>query len=80
MVAPNLQVILHRLETAEEEIKALRDREQAMEQRLEERDRQRAVEEQRRLLAGIAALGSVVMALLGIIWSFRGTIFKGNAP
>ena len=32
--------------------------------------------ERKKLLWGISALGSVVLALGGIIWTYRGVIFK----
>lgn len=32
--------------------------------------------EKRNLIAGISILGSVALSLIGIIWSYRGVIFK----
>lgn len=32
--------------------------------------------ERRRLMYGIGALGAVISTLVGIIWSYRGVIFK----
>lgn len=35
-------------------------------------------EEKAKLRWGIGVLGSVVMALFGILWAYRGVIFKGS--
>jgi len=39
--------------------------------RKEAEDRERA-----RLVAGVGALGSLVLALFGVIWAYRAEIFK----
>ena len=38
----------------------------------------RAREERSRLIAGVMALGSIVTALIGVIWAYRGLIFQGK--
>lgn len=34
-------------------------------------------EEKRKLMWGISVLGSAVLALVGVIWAYRGVIFRG---
>ena len=63
------EVWAYRLTEAEREIVALRKEVSLM--RKEAEDRERA-----RLVAGVGALGSLVLALFGVIWAYRGAIFK----
>ena len=57
------------VETQSREINELRTEVQKMEDEM-------AQIEKRRLVWGISALGTVVATLAGIIWSYRGVIFK----
>lgn len=34
--------------------------------------------ERRRLIAGIKAIGGVLLVVLGVIWNYRGSIFGGG--
>lgn len=71
-------MVLYRLEQAEDQIRALREREQKLEAKIEAREQERAAEERRRLVAGIMFLGGVIMSLVGIIWTFRSDILGGK--
>lgn len=74
--SPNT-LIMWRLETLERESKELRDHLQNVEARNERRDQERADLERKQLLWGIMFLGSVIMSLGGVIWSYRAVIFRG---
>lgn len=62
-------VLAYRLAEAERDIAALRRTIDVMRQESEDRERMR-------LKAGISLLGSVVIALGAVLWSYRGLIFK----
>lgn len=62
-------IIEYRLKQAEAEIRTLKGLVESM--RLEAQEM-----EHKRLLWGVTSLGSVVMALGGIIWAYRSVIFK----
>lgn len=63
------EILLYRLSKAEEKIAAL-DKELK-----EFREEEQALEK-KRLLWGISVLGSVIMTLGAVIWSYRSVIFK----
>lgn len=50
----------------------------AIEDRNAQRDRERAAQEQKQLLYGISFLGGIILTLFGVIWNFRGVIFRGQ--
>ncbi len=50
----------------------------AIEERNAQRDRERAAQEQKQLLYGISFLGGIILTLFGVIWNFRGVIFRGQ--
>jgi hypothetical protein len=62
-------VLAYRLTEAEREIAEMRRDIKSM--RKEAEDRERA-----RLVAGVGALGSLVLALFGVLWAYRAEIFK----
>lgn len=62
-------VLAYRLAEAERDIAALRRTIDVMRQESEDRERMR-------LKAGISLLGSVVLALGAVLWSYRGIILK----
>lgn len=62
-------IIEYRLKQAEAEIRTLKGLVESM--RIEAQEMER-----KRLLWGVTSLGSVVMALGGIIWAYRSVIFK----
>lgn len=66
----------YRLKAAEDRIGDLSQELTKMRILFERRERERAIEERKKLWAGITTLGGVVMTLLGIIWTFRGVIFR----
>lgn len=43
---------------------------------LEEFEKAVEAREKKRLMTGISVLGSIVLSLVGIIWSYRSVIFK----
>ena len=53
---------------------------EALEKRVSEQDKMLKdirEEEKRKLVWGVGALGSAVLGLTGIIWSYRDVIFRG---
>lgn len=76
MSEQNWGLLVHRINELEESEKALSVKVQNLEAAISERERERQIEERRRLLAGISFLGSIILALVGVIWAYRGTIFQ----
>jgi hypothetical protein len=74
----NWGLLLFRIEAQEREIKDLKDHVEQLERRAVERDRERAAQERKQLMAGISFLGAMVMAMLGLIWSYRSIILRGG--
>jgi Ca2+/Na+ antiporter len=83
----NWGLLVHRINELEEREKALaadlaRYKEthsaevEELKAKIAEREQERQTEERRRLLAGISFLGSIILALVGVIWAYRGTIFQ----
>jgi hypothetical protein len=62
-------VLAYRLTEAEREIAEMRRDIKLMRKEAEDRERSR-------LVAGVGALGSLVLALFGVIWAYRAEIFK----
>ena len=62
-------ILGYRLAEAERDIKRLESEIKQMRREAETRERAR-------LRAGIGALGSAVLTLIGIIWAYRAVIFK----
>lgn len=62
---PDLKLIEYRLGELEKENEKLQGKIKDLEDA-----------EKRKLLWGISALGSVILALGGVIWTYRGVIFK----
>lgn len=63
------EILLYRLSQAEAEIVALK-------KDLKEFKEEEQAMEKKRLLWGISVLGSVIMTLGAVIWSYRAVIFK----
>lgn len=61
--------LMYRLNVAEKHIETLENNLVKLRQEIETAER-------RRLMYGIGALGAVISTLVGIIWSYRGVIFK----
>jgi hypothetical protein len=72
----NAALILHRINEQEKEIEALRQVISALSESNRQRDLEAARREKNQLLAGISFLGAVITTLAGVIWSYRGIIFK----
>jgi len=47
-----------------------------LQKELENFEKTMETRERKRLVTGVSVLGSVVLSLLGIIWSYRSVIFK----
>jgi hypothetical protein len=62
----NLEVLVYRLGQMETSLANLESKMNAIEKN-----------ERSKLLWGVMALGSVVMALGGVIWTYRNVIFRG---
>lgn len=75
-----METLVYRLGQAEVRIKELTAREQALEDKIEARERERDEEERKKLKAGIGALVAIIMTLGGIVWTFRSVILSGRAP
>lgn len=63
------ETILYRLQLAEEHIEKL-------EQKFDARELERNKQEKKNLIWGISVLGGVASTLLGVLWAYRGIIFK----
>lgn len=70
----------YRLKMAEDRIGSLAQNILEMQVKFDKRERERTIEERKKLWAGISFLGGIVMSLMGIVWSFRGVIFRGGQP
>ncbi|MEC7763402.1 MAG: hypothetical protein VX874_15980 [Pseudomonadota bacterium] len=66
---------LRRVELSEQTLAAEVDELKA---KINEREQERQAEERKRLLAGISFLGSIILALFGVIWAYRAVIFQGS--
>jgi hypothetical protein len=64
-------ILAYRVDQMEREISALKTT-------LAEAETARVVDERKRLVAGISFLGGIILALFGVIWAYRGVIFKGT--
>ncbi len=71
-------VLLYRLKALETIVKEQAVKLHTLEIEIETRDRQRDDAEKKQLKAGIMALGAVIMTLVGVIWTYRDTIFRGT--
>lgn len=78
MTEPNWGLLVHRINELEESEKTLAVKVQKLEAAIAERERERQTEERKRLLAGISFLGSIILALFGVIWAYRAVIFQGG--
>ena len=67
------------LESQDEEIKRQAVEIRQIEERNDQRDRERAALERRQLIAGITFLGGIILTLIKVIWEYRSAIFKGSA-
>ena len=62
----------------EEDEKKYNQKIEDLEKYIQNREQERAKEEARRMKTAIGFLGSMLLAVLGVIWNFRGTIFRGT--
>lgn len=69
-------VLAYRVDELERDSKAQRDEIKALKATIARMELEAADRERARLKAGIGALGSVILALFGILWSYRSVIFK----
>jgi hypothetical protein len=70
--------ITHVEEIFERKLADLEDEVHSLRSELARRDEARLTRERSNLLAGIGALGSVIITLIGIIWAYRQAIFQGR--
>lgn len=68
MAAPSIEILAYRLEQAEKEIAALKERDEA-----------RDLEERTKLRWGIGVLLGIIASLGGVIWAFRSAILLRGA-
>lgn len=77
-MSDDIQIALYRISELERQIKIQATEIAHIEERNVSRDRERAATERKQLYTGITALGAVILALAGVIWSYRGVIFRGD--
>lgn len=79
-MAETEDILRYRLEQAENSIKEIRAEHRSDIETLKaDLQKMREAEEQREkryLVTGISSLGGVVLALAGVLWAYRGVIFK----
>lgn len=66
-----------RIDVLEKTVLKVTDDLRQVEERNEERDRERAKAERNQLLAGITFLGGIILTLFGVIWRY--VIVKGGS-
>lgn len=69
-------IIEYRLAVLEKENEERKVENEALKQALFDLEKAESAERQRQLVWGIGALGLVVSTLAGVIWAYRGEIFK----
>jgi len=69
-------ILLYRLTQAESKLSEQDAELKALQKKVEMYERRHEEQEKKRLLWGIGALGSVVMTLGSVIWTYRAVIFK----
>ncbi len=67
-----------RLTSLEAENKDLRQSCEDMSKKFEAFEREQAEAERKRLLAGIKAIGGLLLTTIGVLWAYRSIIFKGD--
>ena len=77
-MADQYDLMAWRIEVLEQTVTKLTGELKQVEDRNEARDRERAAMERKQLVWGITFLGGIIMTLAGVIWSYRGVIFKGG--
>lgn len=74
----SIEVLVERVSRQEDRIRKLEEREDELEARLARREQERADAERSMLIRGIMFLGSIITALVGVIWAYRAVIFQGR--
>lgn len=74
----DMSLIEFRLKTQDAKIVRLEQHIEALEERAAKNEAARIAGERKQLLAGISFLGAIILTLSGVIWSYRGIIFKGS--
>lgn len=74
----SMEMALYRITELEKKVKAQADEIALIEKRNQERDQERVSTERKQLLTGVTFLGGIIMTLAGVIWSYRGIIFRGQ--
>jgi hypothetical protein len=73
----NFELLLFRVDQQQNEIQNLKKDVEELEAHIATQDLKRTSQEKRQLIAGISFLGSIVITLIGVIWSYRSVIFRG---
>ena len=77
----NLEKTVEKQEKELDELKkAFTDYIREQQDRVIARDRKEAEDKRKSLLAGISFLGSILLAVVGVLWNYRTVIFNGNSP
>lgn len=66
----------YRIGELERDVKAQNDEIRALKSTITQMEIDAVNRERARLKAGIGAMGSVILAMFGLIWSYRAMIFK----
>lgn len=75
----NDEILLYRLSQAEKHIAEQAADIERLNTKLNEMRIQDAAREKKQLMWGITTLGAVVMTLGGVLWAYRGIIFRGSS-
>ena len=78
-MAENLQAAFYQIAELQRTVKAQAEHIASIDRRNDERDQERSALERKQLLWGITFLGGIIITLGGVIWSYRGVIFKGQS-
>ena len=73
-----ISLMLYRIDWQEKELKELKELIVQLENISSDRTRERDQQEKKQLLTGLSFLGAVILALLGVIWSYRSVIFRDS--
>lgn len=74
----SIEVLELKIARQEAEINELKRHVVQIDRERQEDAARRALEEKKRMTAAMLALGSVILTLGGVIWSYRSVIFRGT--
>lgn len=73
----SFDLLLFRLNLQEQQIQDLKQDIEDLETHIADSEMKRALQEKHQLIAGVSFLGSIIVMLAGVIWSYRNVIFRG---